>query len=353
MSQPTVEPLTLALPPAVFRHWIHSREEDAGGLEVYRPDGFPFPPSFGRDGFEMFQDGDQDGRFVQDDVGPADGIVQTEGRWELVAPLRVAVSFPGTDRPGYSFEVIEADRHILRLRKGPAVDDPYGYAECPAMEEHHMAAYDALPQATTSKRLDFERAQILALRIFPPRFILRVSGTKPYANMDVALVPFVYIQQPEYWEIEVVGTLQGVAVPMPTPYSVSMRLDGILGTRGIEVVGATRRQRFDVPERPSQQGRCFDWSAFVNRQPPEPPRLIVTGTCEFPTAGFTVELRRHEPQGINPRDLLLDKVVTAPTGPVAQVVTQVEARFEEETSTGFDTVTILPDGPTIPVTIAV
>ena len=351
MTQSVAEPQgdITPLPSVIFRHWIHSREEDSGGSEVYRPEGFAFPPSFGRDGFEMFEDG----RFVQDDVGPADGIVQTEGQWTLIGPLRVAVAFPVTDRPGYSFEVVDVDPHILRIRRGPAVDDPYGYAECPAMTDEHMAAYRGLPQATSSKRLDFTRAQILALRIFPPRFILRVSGTKPYANMDVTLVPFVYVQRPEYWEIEVVGTLSGLAVPMPTLYSVSLPLDGILGTRGIEVVGATRRQRFDVPERPGQQGRCFDWSAFLNRQPPQPPKLIVTGTCEFPTAGFTVELRRHEPQGINARDLLLDKVVTAPSGPVAQVITQVEARFEEETGAEFDTVTILPDGPTIPVTIAV
>ena len=40
------------LPSAIFRHWIRSREEDTGDIEVYRPEGFAFPPSFGRDGFE-------------------------------------------------------------------------------------------------------------------------------------------------------------------------------------------------------------------------------------------------------------------------------------------------------------
>jgi hypothetical protein len=33
-----------------------------------------------------------------------------------------------------------------------------------------------------------------------------------------------------------------------------------------------------------------------------PPTLHVTGECEFPSGGFTLELRRHEPQGFNPRD---------------------------------------------------
>jgi hypothetical protein len=71
--------------------------------------------------------------------------------------------------------------------------------------------------------------------------------------------------------------------------------------------------------------------------------------CQFPTAGFTVELRRHVPQGFNPRDLLLDKVVTAPSEAVAQVITDVDVRYSEVTETGFDTVTILPDIGSIPV----
>jgi len=93
---------------------------------------------------------------------------------------------------------------------------------------------------------------------------------------------------------------------------------------------------------------CHDWSA-VHRHQPAPSVLTVLGTCTFPTAGFTVELRRKAAQGINPRDLLLERVVHPPTGPVAQVVTDVEARYTEETEFDFQTVTILPDGPSIPV----
>ena len=58
---------------------------------------------------------------------------------------------------------------------------------------------------------------------------------------------------------------------------------------------------------------------------------------------------RHEPQGINPEYLLLDLVVHEPTGPVAQVITTVEARYEEEMDFEYETATILPDGPSIPV----
>jgi hypothetical protein len=96
-------------------------------------------------------------------------------------------------------------------------------------------------------------------------------------------------------------------------------------------------------------GTCRDWAAFHDHQPPGPPVLRVTGTCRFNTAGWSVELRRHEPQGINPDDLLLDRVVHEPEGPVADVITDVEARYEETTDHEYQTVTILPDGPSIPV----
>jgi hypothetical protein len=74
--------------------------------------------------------------------------------------------------------------------------------------------------------------------------------------------------------------------------------------------------------------------------PPGPSVLRVVGKCEFPTAGYSVELRRSEPQGINPRDLLLDLIVHEPTGLVAEVITEVDVEYQEETDAEYDTVTI-------------
>jgi hypothetical protein len=153
----------------------------------------------------------------------------------------------------------------------------------------------------------------------PPQFLLRVGGTKPYANMSVDLSPLAYIRQPEYWGIEVVGRLRG-GIPLPA----------------------------EVPsEEPA--GYCSGWSAWHDHEPPGPPVPHVRGECEFPTAGSSVELRRHEPQGINPKDLLLDRIVREPSDPVTHVVTVVEARYREESDFEFDTVTILPDGVSVQV----
>lgn len=112
-----------------------------------------------------------------------------------------------------------------------------------------------------------------------------------------------------------------------------------------------RRQPEPTGYQPDPPGLpCDEWTAYLDLQPPGPALLRVRGVCTFPTAGYTASLERHRPQGFNPRDLLLDLTITEPSGPVAQVVTEAEARFEEEARRDqYDTVTILPDGVSIAV----
>ncbi len=87
---------------------------------------------------------------------------------------------------------------------------------------------------------------------------------------------------------------------------------------------------------------CRDWEAWLGKEPPTPPMTLqVTGTCTFPTPGYTAELRPSDPQGINPWDLLLDLIVQAPSGPVPAVLTDVDVRYEAEVTTEYETVTIL------------
>lgn len=99
------------------------------------------------------------------------------------------------------------------------------------------------------------------------------------------------------------------------------------------------------------------FSALLNMGlpgPDAPPGLLtVEGECTLASSGYTVELIRHEPQGTNPRVLLLDLVVTppAPDTGVLPVVTKYPVRYEEETTVHYETVTILPDGPSVPVQI--
>jgi hypothetical protein len=216
------------------------------------------------------------------------------------------------------------------------------------MERYH-GDFQSLPPAESVRRLSFERAEVLTLESDPPQYLLSVSGTKPYLNMDVQLVPLQYIRQPEYWGIEVVGSLRGMGLAVLSPYAVTLLLAGCTGSLGIEVIGADQSVTLEVPPVVDELGVCRDWLAIHDHQPPGPSVLRVTGTCQFRTSGYTVELRRHEPQGINPSDLLLDRVVHAPTGAVEEVLTDVEVSYSEETDFDYQTVTILPGGPSIKV----
>jgi hypothetical protein len=236
-TRPTTEPIDKSLPEAIFRHWVHVREEDTKAYEVYRPAGTPLPPAFGRDGFEMRKDG----RFIQYLIGPADAPVPAFGHWRLAGKLTVAVDLVEARLPDFSFEIVDVDTRQLKIRRIPVAagmqpDDP------------HQPDMGKLPPAQTHRRIDFEKAEVRVFESFPPQRVLVVSGVKPYMNMAVELVPVVYIRQPEYWEIEVVGSLRGVGLPAEAPYTVSLNLAASTGSKGIVVMGATRLQRFNVPQ---------------------------------------------------------------------------------------------------------
>jgi hypothetical protein len=110
-----------------------------------------------------------------------------------------------------------------------------------------LREFEALPHASSCRLIDFEAAEVRP-GFVPGTFILIVRGTKPYVNMNVDLVPLVYIRQPEFWGIEVTGCLPGgIGLPATAPYTASLPLNGTIGTRGIEVIGATRTEKIDIP----------------------------------------------------------------------------------------------------------
>src|SRR4028119_205625 len=117
------------------------------------------------------------------------------------------------------------------------------------MNVNLMQGYEPLPKAGSYRLLDFQWAEVAALESFPPQVLLRGGGTKPYANLSVDLSPLVYIRQPEYWSIEVVGRLRGgILLPAEVPYEVSLPLSGITGTAGVEGTGATRPEKRGAPD---------------------------------------------------------------------------------------------------------
>ena len=90
---------------------------------------------------------------------------------------------------------------------------------------------------------------------------------------------------------------------------------------------------------------CTDWKAWLNVQPgTAPATLHITATCQFPTAGFTVELvpvNRKIPS--SKKSLELKKVVHKPEGMAAQVISDVPLNYTKETNVEYETVVVKTD----------
>lgn len=79
-------------------------------------------------------------------------------------------------------------------------------------------------------------------------YILIVKGKKPYLNMRVLLAPLTYVRVPEYWGIEVLGCISGISLPTVGIYEEFLPLDGIRGTKGIEVIwSGGEAEKIDIP----------------------------------------------------------------------------------------------------------
>ena len=102
--------------------------------------------------------------------------------------------------------------------------------------------FDRLPLAQTCRRLDFDWVSIEAATA-DHAAVLVVAGVKHWLNLMVELVPRCYQTRPDYWGIEVVGTLPGFGVPSLVEYNVALSLDGVRGVLGIEIFGATKSER--------------------------------------------------------------------------------------------------------------
>jgi hypothetical protein len=94
------------------------------------------------------------------------------------------------------------------------------------------------------------------------------------------------------------------------------------------------------------------FKAWVDEMPGAAHKLIVIGTVEVPTSGWTVVLARKEPQGFNPSILMLDVVSTPPHGMAMQVITNIALRYEEAPPRGsYSQVTVLSGADEVTVEV--
>jgi hypothetical protein len=109
-----------------------------------------------------------------------------------------------------------------------------------------LQTFEAAPTAKSTRLISFDRAEVQRSG-YGNEPVLIVSGQAPCANMQIALQPLIFIRCPEYWGIEVVGTLPGgICLTALKPYKVTIPLTGIIGSKGIEVIGSNKTEQIDL-----------------------------------------------------------------------------------------------------------
>lgn len=115
----------------------------------------------------------------------------------------------------------------------------------------------------------------------------------------------------------------------------------VLGTSSIEVHPSQECPRKDPPVVDTS-----DWYAWIDKMPPGPASFHVTGVVHLPTPGYDVQLVAATPQGFNPKELILELLVTPRRGFWPQVITAVSVRYDDRTpAIEYDGVLVRePDG---------
>ncbi|MEI9850880.1 MAG: hypothetical protein WDN24_08505 [Sphingomonas sp.] len=102
--------------------------------------------------------------------------------------------------------------------------------------------------ASSGRLIAYEKAEVVS----DPgtgSYYLWVSGKAPCLNMSVSLEPRIYIDCPEYWGIEVVGDAAQRRLPAgAASFNEVLFLYGVIGHKGIEVIGSTRSRNSTFPE---------------------------------------------------------------------------------------------------------
>lgn len=102
------------MPDSFYGSWIHSHEEDYDGKQVFRRSSFAFPPSRGREQFDL----QPKGVILYYGIAPNDGTADpVEGSWEIPSERAMEVSLPQGE--GFAAELVEISSDRLVIQKLP------------------------------------------------------------------------------------------------------------------------------------------------------------------------------------------------------------------------------------------
>jgi hypothetical protein len=96
------------------KRWIHSREEDANDVQVYRPSDFNFPLSRRpRTAFEI----SKNGIIIEYGIAPDDTRKPLEGNWTIEGPNTIRIDFIDKSMKSYKMKIISCTSDTLRIKK--------------------------------------------------------------------------------------------------------------------------------------------------------------------------------------------------------------------------------------------
>lgn len=95
----------------LFKRWLHSHEEDTETVKVYRPEGYAFPPSRGRTGFDILEDG----TLIHIGIAPTNGSLEVIGHWEAISESELVVDLEG--KRAYTLRISASDEDTLHIER--------------------------------------------------------------------------------------------------------------------------------------------------------------------------------------------------------------------------------------------
>ncbi len=101
------------IPVGAFGRWWHSHEEDGDDEQAFRPDGYAFPVSHGRWGFELNED--HSARVF--DIAVADGVDEVEAYWWAADDHRVLLAVADPDRSDVWIDLTSVEAIRLMARR--------------------------------------------------------------------------------------------------------------------------------------------------------------------------------------------------------------------------------------------
>lgn len=104
-----------------------------------------------------------------------------------------------------------------------------------------------LKPGESCNRIDFDNYQVVS-GVTKNVWLLLVWGKMPSEFMTVSISPVLNAAVPAYWEIHVVGCMTTTQLWESETFAESAWLKETVGEKGIELVGATKRVKIELPK---------------------------------------------------------------------------------------------------------